>query len=73
VSDGDARSAQVALLGALRQLAALRSTELPLEGLASYEAPDIRNTRQERTGSLRAVGELRFHGPGGTHSVPHRH
>jgi len=70
VADGDMKSAQVALLGVLREVAAALGGGLPLDALASYGEPVIRNTRQARTGVLRAAGSLRFHTPGGTHSVP---
>jgi L-asparaginase II len=70
VNDGDMKSAQVALLGVLRRLAAAFGASLPLDALAGYEEPAIRNTRQQPTGVLRASGVLRFHGPAGTHSVP---
>lgn len=70
VLDGDMKSAQVALLEVLRQVARTLGVELPLDGVAHYAEPVLRNTRQEPTGSLRAAGRLRFHGPGGTHSVP---
>lgn len=70
VADGENRAAQVALLGVLRQLGDALGKGLPLAALAPYGEPPIRNTRRGQTGSLRAAGALRFHGPGGAHSVP---
>lgn len=70
VADGENRSAQVALLGVLRQLSDALGGSLPLDALGSYAEPPIRNTRRGQTGSLRATGALQFHGPGGAYSVP---
>jgi len=73
VMDGDMRSAPVALLGLLKQLAARYDADLPLDSLARHAEPAIRNTRREVTGVLRAAGELRFHGPSGAPIVPPAH
>ncbi len=70
VDDGDMRSAPVALLGVLRQLASHCNTALPLDSLASHAEPAIRNTRREVTGVLRVAGELRFHATIGAPVVP---
>jgi L-asparaginase II len=70
VFDGDMRSAQVALLGALAQLASESGVALPLDALAKYAAVPIRNTRQEPTGVVRSAGVLRFHAPIGARTVP---
>lgn len=70
VADGDNRSAQVALLGVLRQLGDALGERLPLTTLEPYVEPPIRNTRRVQTGSLRAAGGLQFHGPVGAHSMP---
>ena len=69
VRDGDMRSAQVALLGALARLDTAFGTQLPLAGLALQAEPLLRNTRQVPTGVLRSVGDLRFHGTRGAHAV----
>lgn len=69
-ADGDMRSAQVALVGVLTRLASRLGAEFPLTELASYAEMQNRNTRQETTGSLRATGDLRFHGTAGTGTVP---
>lgn len=69
VADGDNRSAQVALLAVLGQLAAHAGASLPLDSLGWYAEPPLRNTRQAQTGVLRAAGELRFHAPVGAPSV----
>jgi len=71
VADGDMRSAQVALVGVLTRLASRFDAGFPLTELASYAEMQNRNTRQEATGSLRATGDLRFHGTAGTGTVPH--
>lgn len=70
VLDGDNRSAQVALLAVLRQLAEAAAADLPLDALAWYAEPPLRNTRHALTGQLRAAGTLRFHGAGGAGSMP---
>ncbi len=70
VTDGDMRSAQVALLGILARLSAKYGAALPLAALARHAEPTIRNTRGEATGSLRAAGNLHFSDPAGARSVP---
>ena len=70
VADGDMRSAQVALLGALSRLARAFHAELPLASLALHAEPVIRNTKKEPTGVLRAAGDLRVHAPLGVPTMP---
>jgi L-asparaginase II len=70
VADGDMRSAQVALLGVLARLATESGAALPLAALARYVEPVILNTRKERTGSLLAAGDLRFHDTAGAPTMP---
>ncbi len=73
VADGDNRSAQVALLGVLGRLVAHTAVALPLDALAWYAEPPLRNTRGTQTGVLRATGDLHFHAPiGGTAVRPYR-
>jgi L-asparaginase II len=68
VEDGDTRASGVALLAILREVLAqgggVPSRPGPdWEALAKYAAPTIRNSRGSVTGSVRAVGGLRFSGP----------
>lgn len=61
VEDGDGRCSPPALLAVLRRVLAHAGQTLPVEGLTHHAEPVLRNTRGEVIGSLRAVGELRFH------------
>jgi L-asparaginase II len=62
VEDGDARCSPPALLEVLRQVLERyeRRGSVPMEGLGHHVEPLQRNTRGAVTGSLRAVGRLRF-------------
>jgi L-asparaginase II len=62
VEDGDMRCAPPALLAVLRQVLERSPARVSvrMEGLAHHVEPVQRNTRGEVTGSLRAVGRLRF-------------
>lgn len=70
VTDGDARSTSVALMGALSRLAVHFGSAFPSDALARHAEPEIRNTRGQATGVIRAVGNLQFHGTVGAPSVP---
>lgn len=69
VLDGDMRSAQVALLGVLARLGDQLGEPPSFDALAFHARPEIRNTRQEVTGVLRAAGDLRFHDTAGAAPV----
>jgi L-asparaginase II len=62
VEDGDMRCSPPALLEVLRQLLerSAGKVAVPMEALAHHVEPVQRNTRGAVTGSLRAVGRLRF-------------
>ncbi|HEX8819656.1 MAG TPA: asparaginase [Archangium sp.] len=62
VEDGDMRCAPPALLEVLRQVLERNAgrVSVPLEGLGHHVEPVQRNTRGAVTGSLRAMGRLRF-------------
>ncbi|WP_309894132.1 asparaginase [Archangium sp.] len=62
VEDGDMRCSPPALLAVLRQVLERsgRRVAVPTEGLAHHLEPVQRNTRGAVTGSLRAMGRLRF-------------
>ncbi|HEX5004905.1 MAG TPA: asparaginase [Gemmatimonadales bacterium] len=73
VTDGDSRSAPVALLGALAQVAERFGVEFPAEALAWHARPELRNTRRQPTGVIRSAGDLQFHGTTGVRRVPSNH
>jgi L-asparaginase II len=62
VEDGDMRCSPPALLEVLRQVLERYAGKVavPMEGLSHHVEPLQRNTRGAVTGSLRAVGRLRF-------------
>ena len=60
--DGAKRAGEVALLGVLEALGALRPGEL--DALGRWASPDVRNTRSEVVGGMRAVVELETDAPG---------
>lgn len=62
VRDGAMKAAEVALVAVLEQLARRFGTgqDWPLDALARWHRPEIRNTRDIATGEYMAVGELAF-------------
>jgi L-asparaginase II len=61
VADGDMRAAGIALAGILEQVVRQSgASDLPLEALAPWRNPPIRNTRGETTGHTTMHGALQF-------------